>query len=43
MPEKIVGKVDQRIKGVTTQRNSAVAVGVFDSNVDVGDFFKKSW
>ncbi|KAL5331178.1 hypothetical protein ACEPPN_000707 [Leptodophora sp. 'Broadleaf-Isolate-01'] len=40
LPESVVGKIDQRIKDVTTQRNSAVAVGVFD-NVDMRDFFKK--
>ena len=41
MPESVVGKVNQRIKDVTTQRNSTVAVGVFDGSVDMRDFFKK--
>jgi hypothetical protein len=42
MPESVVGKVNQRIKDVTTQNRSAAAVGVFDKNVDMRDFFKSS-
>ncbi|RYP12005.1 hypothetical protein DL765_007521 [Monosporascus sp. GIB2] len=42
LPESVVGKVNQRIKDVTTQRNSAAAVGVFDRNVDMRDFFRTS-
>jgi hypothetical protein len=40
MPESVVGEVNQRIKDVTTQNRSATAVGVFDKNVDMRDFFK---
>ncbi|RYP70907.1 hypothetical protein DL771_005157 [Monosporascus sp. 5C6A] len=40
LPESVVGKVHLRIKDVTTQRNSAAVVGVFDRNVDMRDFFK---
>jgi len=40
MPESVVGKVNQRIKGVTTQNKSAAAVGVFDKNFDMSNFFK---
>lgn len=42
MPESVVGKVNQRIKDVNTQNRSAAAVGVFDKNVDMRDFFKSS-
>jgi hypothetical protein len=42
MPESVVGRVNQRIKDVTTQNRSAAAVGVFDKNVDMRDFFKSS-
>jgi DNA gyrase/topoisomerase IV subunit A len=42
MPESVVGKFNQRIKHVTTQRNSAVVVGVFDKNVDMRNYFKPS-
>ncbi len=42
LPESVIGKVHQRIKNVTTERNSAAAVGVFDSSVDMRDFFKRS-
>ncbi|KAF1810926.1 hypothetical protein P152DRAFT_515351 [Eremomyces bilateralis CBS 781.70] len=41
LPEGVVGKVNQRIRDVTTQRNSAAAVGVFDKDVDIKDFFKQ--
>jgi DNA gyrase/topoisomerase IV subunit A len=42
MPESVVGAVNQRIKDVTTQNMSAAAVGVFDKNVDMRNFFKPS-
>ncbi|RYP59021.1 hypothetical protein DL769_008712 [Monosporascus sp. CRB-8-3] len=42
LPESVVGKVNQWIKDVTTQRNSVVAVGVFDRTVDMRGFFKTS-
>ncbi|KUJ10179.1 uncharacterized protein LY89DRAFT_656845 [Mollisia scopiformis] len=42
MPESVVGEVNQRIKGVTTKNRSAAAVGVFDKNVDMRDFFKST-
>jgi len=41
LPESVIGKIDQRIKGVTTQRNSAALVGVFDGNVDMSGFFRR--
>ena len=34
--------VNQRIKDVTTKNRSAAAVGVFDKNVDIRDFFKST-
>jgi hypothetical protein len=40
LPEIVVGKIHQRIGNVATQRKSAAAVGVFDRNVDMRDFFK---
>jgi len=42
LPEGVVGKINQRIRDVTTQGNSAAVVGVFDGNVDMRDFFKRS-
>ena len=42
MPESVVGEVNQRIKDVTTKNRSAAAVGVFDKNVDIRDFFKST-
>ena len=42
MPESVVGEVNQRIKDVTTKNRSAAAVGVFDKNVDMRDFFKST-
>ncbi|KAF1816371.1 hypothetical protein P152DRAFT_428389 [Eremomyces bilateralis CBS 781.70] len=41
LPESVVGKVNLRIRDVTTQRNSSAAVGVFDKDVDMNDFFKQ--
>ena len=41
LPESVVGKIEQRIRGVNTERNSAAAVGVFDSNVDMRGFFSR--
>ena len=41
LPESVVGKIEQRIRGVNTERNSAAAVGVFDSNVDMQGFFSR--
>ena len=41
LPESVVGKIEQRICGVNTERNSAAAVGVFDSNVDMRGFFSR--
>ncbi|OAP54480.1 hypothetical protein AYL99_11581 [Fonsecaea erecta] len=40
LPESVVGKVDQRIKDITTQKDSAAVIGVFDKSVDMRDFFK---
>lgn len=35
LPENVVGKVHQRIRGVTTQGNSVAYVGVFDKSIDM--------
>lgn len=42
MPESVVGEVNQRIKDVATKSRSAAAVGVFDKNVDMRNFFKST-
>lgn len=41
LPESVVGKIEQRIYEVSTEKNSAAAVGVFDSNVDMRSFFSR--
>ena len=41
MPESVVGKINQRIGNVTTEKNSSAAVGVFSGSVDMSGFFKK--
>jgi hypothetical protein len=42
LPERVVGKINQRIGDVTTEQNSAAVIGVFDGTVDMKDFFKRS-
>jgi hypothetical protein len=42
LPESVVGKINQRIGDVTTEKNSIAVVGVFDGTVDMKDFFKRS-
>jgi hypothetical protein len=42
LPESVVGKINQRIGDVTTEKNSIALVGVFDRTVDMKDFFKRS-
>ncbi len=41
LPESVVGKIQQRIRGVHTTGKSAAAVGVFDSNVDMRNLFSR--
>ncbi|KAI5924519.1 hypothetical protein F4810DRAFT_664018 [Camillea tinctor] len=42
LPESVVGKINQRIRDVTTQNKSAAVVGVFDRNVSMNGFWKTS-
>lgn len=41
LPERLVGKMDQRIGDVSTSNKSSSLVGVFDQGVDMKDFFKR--
>lgn len=38
LPESVVGKINQQIEEVTTQRNSSAVVGVFSGNISMKDF-----
>jgi hypothetical protein len=42
LPESVVGKINQRIGDVTTQKNSVAVVGVFNGTIDLNDFVGKS-
>jgi uncharacterized protein YjbJ (UPF0337 family) len=42
MPERLVGKIDQRIGNVSTTDKSSAMVGAYDETVDMRDFFKRT-
>lgn len=42
MPERLVGKMEQRIGNVSTTNGSASQVGVFDQGVDTSGLFKRA-
>jgi hypothetical protein len=42
IPESVVGQINQRIGNVSTTDEASAAVGVFDKDVDMRNFFKRA-